>query len=82
MSAGACNTLNTTIAGLYSSAFTNVNASIYITLGNTGLGESEWQYDLVSYSRFRDALAAAAANMRFCLVKSASSRRPETPVLS
>jgi hypothetical protein len=28
------------------------------------------------------ALAAAAANMRFCLVKSASSRRPETPVLS
>jgi len=30
LSATACNTLNTTIAALYSSAFTNANASIYI----------------------------------------------------
>jgi uncharacterized membrane protein len=62
LSAGACNTLNTTIAGLYSSAFTNADASIYITLGNTGLGESQWRYSLVSYSSFRDALAAAATD--------------------
>ena len=35
---GVCNTLNTTIAGLYASTFANANASIYITFGTTGLG--------------------------------------------
>jgi uncharacterized protein (TIGR03437 family) len=53
-----CNTLNSTIAGLYSSAFTNAGASIYITFGNTGLGESLTGTNDLSYSSFRNALIA------------------------
>jgi hypothetical protein len=55
----ACNTLNTTIAALYNSAFTNANASIYITLGDTDAGESQWIYDEMTYSNFRKALVAS-----------------------
>jgi uncharacterized repeat protein (TIGR01451 family) len=62
LSAGACNTLNTTIAALYSSAFSNANASIYVTLGSVGLGQSNWTYTSVSYGTYRDHLAAAAAD--------------------
>jgi hypothetical protein len=62
-SATACNTLNTTIAGLYSAAFTNANASIYIKLGTTGLGMSDWVFNYQSYSSFRNALIAAAADV-------------------
>jgi hypothetical protein len=58
-SATACDTLNTTIAGLYSSAFSNANASIYITLGETGLGMSNWVFNYESYSSFRNALIAS-----------------------
>jgi uncharacterized protein (TIGR03437 family) len=53
-----CNTLNTTIAGLYSSAFTNAGASIYIEFGDTGLGESLTSTNTLSYSSFRNALIA------------------------
>jgi hypothetical protein len=60
--ATACNTLNTTIAALYSSAFTNINASIYITLGTTGLGASTWAVNEFSYSTFRTALIAKASD--------------------
>src|ERR1700690_3092977 len=35
---GVCNTLNTTIAGLYASIFSNATASIYVTFGSTSLG--------------------------------------------
>ncbi len=35
-----CNTLNTTIAGLYNSTFSNANADIYIKYGTTSVGES------------------------------------------
>jgi len=61
LSATACNTLNTTIAALYSSAFTNINASIYVTLGTTGLGASTWAVNEFSYSSFRTALIAKAS---------------------
>lgn len=60
--ATACNTLNNTIAGLYSNAFTNANASIYIKLGSTGLGLSTWAVNELSYSSFRTALMAKASN--------------------
>lgn len=53
-----CSTLNTTIAGLYSSTFSNANANIYIQYGNTGLGESEQYLNFVSYSSYRSALIA------------------------
>ena len=60
--ATACKTLNTTIAALYSNAFTNINASIYITLGTTGLGASTWAVNEFSYSTFRAALIAKASD--------------------
>ena len=60
--AGVCNTLNTTIAGLYNNAFTNANASIYVTFGTTDLGESLTALNLFSYGSFRTALLAAATD--------------------
>ncbi len=56
---GVCSTLNTTIAGLYASIFSNASASIYITFGNTGAGDvgrSRFLFDDVSYTTFRTAL--------------------------
>ena len=56
---GVCNTLNTTIAGLYANQFSNVSASIYITFGNTGagnVGRSMFLFDDVAYTTFRNAL--------------------------
>jgi hypothetical protein len=59
---GVCDTLNTTIAGLYASAFTNANASIYITFGTTALGESYAAHSLVNYGVFRNALQASGTD--------------------
>ncbi len=56
--AGVCTTLNTTIASLYTSRFTNVNASIYIRFGSTGLGQSNYPISVVGYTSFRNALSA------------------------
>src|ERR1035438_913084 len=56
--ATTCNTLNTTIAGLYGSTFSNANASIYIQYGITGLGQSTTGFlNLVSYGTYQNALA-------------------------
>ncbi len=59
LAGGICNTLNTTIAGLYANVFENANANIYITLGSTDLGESLTLLNLLSYTNFRNALIAA-----------------------
>ena len=56
--ANTCSTLNTTIAGLYSSTFSNANASIYIQYGITGLGPSSQFQNFVTYSSYVNALAA------------------------
>src|ERR1019366_4041087 len=56
LGAGICNALNTTIAGLYAAAFTNASARIYITLGSTGLGASDYLAYSLPYASFRDAL--------------------------
>lgn len=53
-----CTTLNTTIAGQYSSIFSNANASIYITFGDTGLGSSSQYLNFVSYTAYLTALTA------------------------
>jgi hypothetical protein len=53
---GVCNTLNTTIAGLYASIFSNATASIYVTFGSTSLGASLTLRFPLSYSAFRSAL--------------------------
>jgi len=63
VSATASKTLNTTIAALYSSAFTNADATIYITLGSTGLGMSNWVSNYESYDSFRNALIASEAGV-------------------
>lgn len=58
----ACDTLNTTIAGLYAAAFTNANANIYVKLGNAQLGRSLSSYSVFSYGEYRAALAGAASS--------------------
>jgi hypothetical protein len=61
VAADTCNYLNTTVAGFYTSTFTNVNANIYIEYGNTGLGESTSGYlNFTSYSTYLAALTATA----------------------
>lgn len=50
--AGTCSYLNGTIASLYTDVFSNVNASIYIQYGSTGLGESETTDTQVPYETY------------------------------
>lgn len=60
-----CDVLNTTIAGLYSAAFTNANATIYVTMGSiTGFDVSQSYFwtNFYSYSQFRSQLAASASS--------------------
>jgi hypothetical protein len=56
--AGLCNALNTTVANMYNSTFTNVNASIYIQVANNGgLGESTVGYsNLQTYAAYQSKL--------------------------
>jgi hypothetical protein len=54
--AGTCAYLNSITAGLYNSTFSNANANIYITMGTTGLGESQQYYNYMSYANYRSAL--------------------------
>ncbi len=58
VAAATCVTLNTTVAGLYNSTFTDVNADIYIQYGTTALASSESNLNVVSYSAYVAALAA------------------------
>jgi uncharacterized protein (TIGR03437 family) len=58
--AGTCAYLNSTIAGLYGSTFSNANASIYIQLGNTDLGVNIHSLAVVSYSDYLTAFTANA----------------------
>jgi uncharacterized protein (TIGR03437 family) len=58
--AGTCATLNSTIAGLYNSTFSNANASIYIQYGSAGLGNSFTSEAILTYSQYLTALTANA----------------------
>jgi len=53
-----CTYLNGTVAGYYSSTFANANASIYITLGSTGLGQSTQTTPKITYANYVAALNA------------------------
>jgi hypothetical protein len=53
-----CNYLNTTVAGMYSSTFTDANADIYITYGSTALAETTAAFNMVTYNQYVTALAA------------------------
>src|ERR1019366_10089354 len=57
----ACNVLNTTIAALYSAAFTNANANVYVRLGAATVAHSTSWYNTFSYSEFRIRLMASSA---------------------
>lgn len=60
--AGTCAYLNSTIAGLYGSVFSNANASIYIEQGITGLGGSTpGFYNWIPYTTYLSDLSANAA---------------------
>jgi len=61
VAAATCTYLNTTVAGAYSSTFTDANASIYITYGTTGLAQSQTEFNVVSYADYAAALATNAA---------------------
>jgi hypothetical protein len=54
--AGTCNALNTTIAGLYNTTFTNANASLYVQYGSTGLASSTQFIINVAYATYANAL--------------------------
>ena len=68
VAAATCNYLNTTVAAMYNSTFTDANASIYITYGTTGLAASQTAFNVVSYSAY---VAALTANMSDALQASA-----------
>ena len=60
--AGTCAYLNSTIAGLYNSTFSNANANIYIQQTGTGLGSSTTGFlNLISYSTYVSDLDATAS---------------------
>jgi hypothetical protein len=58
ISAGVCTTLNSSIAGLYDSNFSDITLNAYIKMGNTGLGQSTTALSAYSYTTFRNALNA------------------------
>ncbi len=53
-----CNYLNTVVSGYYSNTFLNANASIYITYGKTGLGQSISIDNYIPYTQYVAALSA------------------------
>ena len=58
IAASTCTYLNTTIAGIYSSTFTNASANVYIQYGTTGLASTSAITNDVSYSSYVAALTA------------------------
>ncbi|MGB7355462.1 MAG: NF038122 family metalloprotease, partial [Acidobacteriaceae bacterium] len=56
-----CNYLNTTVAGYYNATFTNANANIYVQYGSTGLGESQYYFNYLTYTQYATAYGAIAA---------------------
>jgi hypothetical protein len=58
IAAATCTYLNTTVAGNYSSTFTNANANIYITYGTTGLAQSEQYLNFFTYAQYLAALTS------------------------
>ena len=76
--AGVCDKLNSQISGLYASTFSNATASIYVRLGSTDLGQSEFYYTVVGYAKFRAALerSVTSANDVTALASSVTVANP------
>lgn len=60
--AGTCSYLNSVIAPLYTSTFTNVDARIYIEQGNAGLGQSQTPLSYVPFSTYLSVLTSTASS--------------------
>lgn len=60
--AGTCAYLNSNIAALYNSTFTNASANILVEMGNTGLGESDAADNVITYNQYVSALTATASH--------------------
>lgn len=58
--AGTCGYLNTTIAGLYTSTFTNISADIYVEQGITPLATNQIGESFVPYSSYKSALSSVS----------------------
>jgi hypothetical protein len=57
--AGTCGALNgSTVSGIYSSIFSNINATIFIQFGNTGVGSSSVNITPITYAQYYAALAS------------------------
>lgn len=69
--AGTCAYLNSTIAPLYNDVFSNLNASIYVQMGVTGLGENYVPDNYIAYSTYVADLTANADNSGNPVEKSA-----------
>jgi PEP-CTERM motif len=59
--AGTCGYLNTQIARVYTSAFTNVSANIYVEQGVTSLATSETAENFIPFSTYVSALTRASS---------------------
>lgn len=59
--AGVCSYLNTTIASLYDSTFSNANANIFIDYGGTPLAQNTPVRDYVSYATYLTDLTNTAS---------------------
>jgi hypothetical protein len=77
--AGTCASLNVSLAGLYASTFTDVNASIYIQYGTTGLGASNDYLNTVTYSAYLAALTAHESGAND--IAAVGSLSPTNPVV-
>jgi PEP-CTERM motif len=64
ISAATCNSLNSTLGGIYGTSFSDANASIYIQMGSTGLASTLQYYTNVSYSTYANALLKAETDGR------------------
>jgi hypothetical protein len=79
--AGTCAYLNSTVSSLYTSAFSNVNANIYIQQGITGLGSSTpGFYNVVPYRTYLADLTATASNDTVDVAALAALNSLDTPL--
>lgn len=79
VSAGTCSALNSTVAGLYNSTFSNATANIYIEYGATNLGQSTTGfYNTIPYSTYVTDLTAeqGAGSVRAAALASLPQSEP------
>ncbi len=60
-------TINTAIQSLESQFSDNVVLNVTFQEMSTGLGESQWNYDTVTYTQYRNALISHATSAADCL---------------